>query len=603
MSKVFDQLLRVRDYEPGFLQPKYEECCDAFLLPDMDAAVERIKKAVERGEKVLIYGDYDADGVTASAVLYDALTLAGLKAVEVMLPNRFRDGYGMSKKIVQRARETGVKLVITVDCGSRNHEIIDELNGMGVETIVTDHHECGWDSSSPRISSSEPAATPSQDTKSSSVRCSALPRTSSEMTSSQSYIGADSSSEFASSSGLSVGRPNAVAVVNPKRPDFDTSGVSATELAQLRDLAGVGVAFKLAQALVSRGMIPAGQEKWLLDLVSIGTICDSMRLRGENRRLCYYGFKVLEKTRRVGLKELITTAGVKRFDTESVGFQIGPRLNAAGRMETAEKALELLMAKQRPLAAAQALELEELNRQRKKQQQAAVREIESRGVAGGAVIVEKGDWHEGILGIVAGRLVEEYHRPAFVLAEVDGVLKGSGRSFGEFNLAEALTCCAEYTLGGGGHAEACGLRLPPDGLERFRAAVNAYYDTLGLKNQERFLDVQEDLPVHDFADLSLELLEEMRQLEPYGEGNPEPVFLLSEVRIVEAAKLGVDGKHLRLTVWDQNGKSLKLIRFNAPEEDLRVQGGETANIWVTLAENEFRGLRSVEGRIAKLAIC
>lgn len=535
MSRLFDELLRVRDYEPGFLCPKYEECDDAFRLPDMKAAVERIRQAVERDEKVLIYGDYDVDGVTASTVLHDALKLCGVKEPEIMLPNRFTDGYGMSKKIVQRAQDTGVKLVVTVDCGSRNHEIIAELNELGVDTIVTDHHECGET------------------------------------------------------------LPAAVAVVNPKRQDL-AAGDS------LRQLAGVGVAFKLAQALVQAGLIPDGQEKWLLDLVAIGTICDSMRLRGENRRLCYYGFKVIEKTRRVGLKELMTLAGVKRLNTESVGFQLGPRLNAAGRMEEAEKALNLLLAKKRPLAAAQALELEGLNQQRKQQQQAAVREIERRGVAAGAVIVEAGDWHEGILGIVAGRLLEQYHRPVFVFSEVDGVLKGSGRSFGEFNLAEALTSCQEYIIGGGGHAEACGVRLPRDGLERFRAAVNAYYDSLKLKNQERFFDVAEDLAVRDFEELSLELLAELSQLEPYGVGNPEPVFLLPEVRIVEAAKLGADGQHLRLIVWDQNGKSLKLICFNAPEQYLRLRGGETANIWVTLAENEFRGLRSVEGRIQKLAV-
>lgn len=535
MSKVFDQLLRVRNLDPGFLRPKYEECIDPYLMPDMEKAVERLQKAREGKEKVLIYGDYDVDGVTSSTVMHDALKLAGIEVVEIMLPNRFLDGYGMSEKIVERTQELGAGLVITVDCGSRNHEIIEKLLAKGVETIVTDHHECGET------------------------------------------------------------LPEAVAVVNPKRKDIEVP-------TELRELAGVGVAFKVAQALVKAEMIPEGQEKWLLDLVLIGTICDSMRLTGENRRLCYFGMLVLEKTRRAGLKELMQGAGVKKMNSEAIGFQLGPRLNAAGRMETAERALELLMAESKLKAAELALGLEELNKQRKGQQTAALDEIRERGVGEDKVIVACGDWHEGVLGIIAGRLVEEYRRPAFALAEVDGVLKGSGRSFGEFNLAEALTMCDKYIIGGGGHAEACGVKIEKDQLERFTGAMNAYYEGLELKDQERFFDVREDLAVEEFEDLSLELLKELEKLEPYGPGNAEPVFLLPEVRVIEAAKLGAEGRHLRLTVWDKQGKSLKLIRFYAPEEDLRLQGGETVNAWITLAENEFRGLRSVEGRILKLTL-
>ena len=542
MSALFEELLRVREVEPGFLDPKYDECIDAWVLPDMDKAVERVRQAVQNSEKVLIYGDYDADGVTASTALRDILVLAGVKAIEIMLPNRFLDGYGMSTKVVEKAKELGANLVMTVDCGSRNHEVVAQLAEIGVDVVVTDHHECG-------------------DTL-----------------------------------------PQAVAVVNPTRKDWLSSDSLSSSKASLRELAGVGVVFKLAQALVKAGLIPEGQEKWLLDLVLIGTICDSMRLMGENRRLCFYGFKVLEKTRRAGLKELMLAAGVKRLNSEAVGFQIGPRLNAAGRMESAEQALRLLLAENRSQAAMLAVQLENLNKARKTQQQAAFKEIETRGVDGGAVMVECGNWHEGILGIVAGKLVEKYHRPAIVLAETDGVFKGSGRSFGEFNLAEALAVCKDYIVAGGGHAEACGLKVAPDRIDDFRRAINAYYEGLQLKNQERFLGIKEDLQVRDFDQFSLELVTELQKLEPYGMGNEEPIFLLPEVRVVEAAKLGADGKHLRLTVWDQNGKSLKLIQFYAPEEYLQLRGGEIINAWITLGENEYRGLRSVEGRIVKLAI-
>lgn len=533
MSKIFDQLLAVRGFSREFLRPKYEEAIDPFLLPDMAKAVERIRQAVERGEKVLIYGDYDVDGVTASTVLYDALTLAGVAGVEVMLPNRFTDGYGMSKKVVQKAQETGAKLVVTVDCGSRNEEIIKELAGAGVDTVVTDHHECG------------------------------------------------------------ATLPEAAAVVNPKRKDVEVP-------AELKELAGVGVAFKAAQALVKEGMIPEGQEKWLLDLVALGTVCDSMRLVGENRRLCHYGLKVLAKTRRPGLKELMRTAGVKTLNGEAIGYQMGPRLNAAGRMDSAEKALAVLMEKRKIVAVQAAAELEALNDERRKAQAAALKEIRERGLVEGPVIIEQGDWHEGVLGIIAGRLVEEYKRPAFVLTTVDGVLKGSGRSFGEFNLAEMLDVCAQYTIGGGGHAAACGVKLEPGRLEDFRRAVKAYYEGLGLENQERFLGVQEDIAVEDFEEFTLELLDELKELEPYGEGNQEPVFLLPEVRVMEASRLGTEGKHLRLMVWNKAGKRMKLLEFYAPEEHLRVEPGATVNVWISLFENEFRGLRNVEGKILRL---
>ena len=536
MSKIFEQLVEKRGLTREFLEPRYEECAAPGELPDMVAAVQRLGQAKVRGEKVLIYGDYDVDGVTASTALDEALRLTGIKVAGVMLPNRFTDGYGMSRKVVERARETGAKLVVTVDCGSRNQEIVQELLEAGVETVVTDHHECGET------------------------------------------------------------LPAAVAVVNPKRRDVG----AATGGVELRELAGVGVVFKLAQALVEAGMIPAGQEKWLLDLVLIGTICDSMRLRGENRRLVYYGMKVLEKTRRVGLQELLRTAGVKRLGGSAIGFQVGPRLNAAGRMETAEKALRLLMTRRRTEAAALATELERLNQERRAQQQAAVREIGRRGVGAAPVIVEAGEWHEGILGIIAGRLVEEYRRPAFVLARAGDCYKGSGRSFGEFNLAEALKATEKWVISGGGHAAACGVKVPLEGLADFTAAVNRYYEGLGLQGQERFLELKEDLVVEDLAELSLELTEELRQLEPFGEGNGEPRFLLPGMRVVEAARLGAEGQHLRLVVEDERGGRLKLMRFFAPEAELTTRTGERVSAWVTVEENVFRGTRSVEGRIERL---
>lgn len=535
MSRIFKELLAARGVGCDFLAPKYEECLDPEGMPGMQEAVERIRQAVEKGEKILIYGDYDVDGVTASTVMKRALEFAGAKEVEVMLPNRFTDGYGMSEKVVERAVAANVGLVITVDCGSRNLEIVKELAERGIPTIVTDHHECGDE------------------------------------------------------------LPAAVAVLNPKRRDVEVP-------AEMRNLAGVGVAFKVAQALVKAGLIPAGREKWLLDLVLIGTICDSMQMTAENRRLCFYGMKVLQQTRWPGLKELMRVAGVKRLNGDAIGFQLGPRLNAAGRMDTAEQALGLLMTEKRTEAAKLAMGLEKLNAERKSQQRTAVDEIRKAGIGDDPVIVVDGKWHEGVIGIIAGRLVEEYQRPAFVFSQTQGddILKGSGRSFGDFSLAEALKACEETMIGGGGHAEACGVKVAPERLDDFRRQMNEYYRSLKLKDQERFLEVKEDLVVRDLKDLSLELIGELAQLEPFAEGNSEPVFLLPEVRVTEVARLGADGEHLRMVVEDDKGESLKLMQFFASKENLGIQPGGRADVWMTLTENEFRGIRSVEGRVLRV---
>ncbi len=538
MSKIFEQLLKKRRLTSDFLNPRYENGENPFLLVGMNEAVNRIKMAIEKRETILIYGDYDVDGVTASTVMEQALILAGVlpEKITIMLPDRFADGYGMSPKLIQKAKEISAMLVITVDCGSRNHEIIDELNVAHIDTIVTDHHE-----------------------------------TTSDL-------------------------PNAIAVINPHRKDYPT--------VTLQNLAGVGVAFKLAEAMVRAGLIPSGQEKWLLDLVLLGTICDSMTLMGENRRLGYYGLKVLEKTRRPGLAELVRRAGVKQFNAESIGFQIGPRLNAAGRLATANLSLDLLRAKSPMQAATLAEKLETLNKKRKTEQLAATSEIEKRGVGDEPVIIETGKWHEGILGIVAGRLVEQYHRPAFVLAETEnGIYKGSGRSFGDFNLAEALSFSKDSIISGGGHALAAGVRVEGKNLNSFRKKINEYYKSLHLENQESFFKSHEDLDIEDFSEINLELLDELKQLEPYGAGNEEPIFRLKNVQFADVVRMGTDRSHLRIDLVDANQKHLKLIAFSAPTTWLELDPAiDHIEPLIKLIENDFNGVKSVEGRIVDIIV-
>ena len=551
MSKIFEQLLRARGVGEKFLHPKYEELTPVEELPDILSAVKRLILARNREEKVLIYGDYDVDGVTATTIMLEIMQLIGAKNVEYMLPDRFIDGYGMSKRLVERAISSGVKLVITVDCGSNNAEIIDLLAEAGIDTVVTDHHE---------IMEKVPE--------------------------------------------------RAVAVVNPKRPEFRKQILTrqaeiidegtGVDIAGLEDLSGAGVAFMVARALTARGEIKDGQEKWLLDLAMIGTICDSMKLTRDNRIICKYGMMVLAKTRRAGLKELMRVAGMKRMNAEAIGFQIGPRLNAAGRLKSAEMALKLLTTKSRPEAAKLAEELNNLNAERRSQQIEAVTEVEKRGELNEPVIVVRGEWNEGIVGIISGRLTERYKKPSFVLTEVDGYLKGSGRSFGEFNLALALSECQDLLASGGGHAAACGVKLKKENFDEFRRKINSYYMGLGLHNQERFLDVREDLIVTEIGELSLELLEEISELEPFGEGNPEPIFLLPEVFVLDASRMGVEGQHLRILARGEDGKTIKLVAFNADDEWLDLRAGGRVSVWVSLVGNEWNGIRSVEGRILKL---
>lgn len=536
MNKIFTQLIRQRGITDEFLRPHYDRLTSPDQLPDMTKAVERIKAALSKGERIIIYGDYDVDGVTASALMGQTLRLCGQKPelIDIMLPNRFRDGYGMSGQLVQRAKATGAGLVVTVDCGSANHQIIEELRSLGIDTIVTDHHECP------------------------------------------------------------TNLPPALALINPKRQDF-------TGPSTLKNLAGVGVAFMLARGLALAGLIATGQEKWLLDLVLLGTICDGMVLTGENRALCYYGLQVLGKTRRPGLQELMRTAGVHALTSDSIGFQLGPRLNAAGRLESAESSLELLQTPNRTRAAALAEKLEALNRQRREEQQSALSEILARGVSSDPVIVETGAWHEGVLGIIAGQLVERYHRPAFVLApSEDGSLKGSGRSFGDFNLAAALEAVAGTTIGGGGHAAAAGVKLLTDRLAEFRAGIKQYYCSLHLPPQEKYFQIQADLDVTDLSDISLELIDALKQLEPFGAGNEEPIFCVKHPRILYLKPMGDHGQHLRIDIADSGGRSLKLVAFNTPTDWRYLDTDAEYDFFLRPIENNWNGVRSVEARLLDL---
>ncbi len=530
MTDIFAQLLRERGLDEHFLYPKYDELFAPGNMKGVKKAVARIRQARERDEKIIIYGDYDADGVTASTLMRDALKYYGCEKIEVILPNRFTDGYGLNLPAVDKIAHRGAKLVITVDCGSGSEETIAALKERGIDTVVTDHHEI-----------------PSMPV-------------------------------------------SAVAVINPKRGDKVGTR-----------MAGVGVAFTLARALNAdqNGGECDGQEKWLLDLVVIGTICDSMELREENRILSYYGMKVLARTRRPGIKELARAASVDlaKLNTHAIGFQLGPRINAAGRMKSADLALDLMMSTSRTKAFALANELDGLNKERREAQDRAVKEIAVDDRE--PVIVTCGQWHEGILGIIAGRLVELYHKPAFALTDLgDGRLKGSGRSFGDFSLADVLQNCPDgILLTGGGHAGACGLSLEAKKLSDFQVFVQKYYRSLKLKNQEKYLRIASDIVLSDFSGVTEELFDEICLLEPFGDGNTEPIFEFTGV--VEGCRM-LKEKHLSITLSDKQGKPMKMMGFYAAPEWSKVHVGERVRVQFMLTKNEFRGKTTLEGSLISL---
>ena len=530
MTDIFAQLLRERGLDEHFLYPKYSELFDPYKLSGVKTAVARIRQARDAGEKIIIYGDYDVDGVTASTLMRDALKYYGCERVEIILPNRFTDGYGLNPPAVEKIVGRGAKLVITVDCGSGSEETIAALRERGIETIVTDHHEIP-----------------------------AVPK-------------------------------SAIAVINPKLD----GKVGAR-------MAGVGVAFTLARALnadQNNGECD-GQEKWLLDLVVIGTICDSMELREENRILSYYGMKVLAKTRRPGIKELARDASVNlaKLNTHAIGFQLGPRINAAGRMKSADLALELMVSTSRTRAFSLASELDGLHRERREAQDEAIKEIRVNDKD--AVIVAHGNWHEGILGIIAGRLVELYRKPAFAFTDLgDGKLRGSGRSFGDFSLADVLQHCPDgMIMSGGGHAGACGVNLMAKKLADFQAFVQKYYRSLKLKNQERYLQVASDVKLKDLTGVTEELFDEICLLEPFGDGNTEPIFEFTGE--VVGARL-LKEKHLALTLEDQKQNTIKLIGFYAAPEWRDARVGQMIRAQFTLTKNDFRGKVAIEGSLISL---
>jgi len=556
---LFDQILRARGLvgaeKDSFFSPDYEGGYDPFLLPDMKLAVSRLAEALANQEHITVYGDYDIDGLTATAVLREAFDVFGFHHVETFIPNRFVEGYGMTIDAVERIAATGATLIVTVDCGSLSEAPIVRAKELGVDVIVTDHHN------------------------------------------------------------VAPVQPPAVAVINPKRllqdnPDLyveyrlvDSS--KHPSLYPFLDLPGVGVAFKLVQGLQGTlEGLPIGQEKWLLDLVALGTVCDVVTLVDENRMHVYWGLKVLSQTRRPGLKALMAVAGVERaaVNARSLGFMLGPRMNAAGRLETAKHAHDLLLTKRADVALTKAQLLDEMNAQRRLEQDVihkmAIAQAEQYS-DDAVLVVSHPDWNHGIVGIVAAKLLERYKKPAFVLQELGDEAKGSARSYGDFSAADAIRACDDIITKGGGHTLAAGVSLPTKNIAAFRQRLNEYFRSLSLREQPSLLLPHEEVVLDTLDEVDEALVTQISQLEPFGHGNPEPVLKLVGVVVVGTRRMGSDAQHLKVQVTDAKRRSIELLAFNAPQEWF-VEPGEQVSVWFVPGVNEWRGRRSVEGRLLRL---
>ncbi|MDB5167408.1 MAG: recJ [Candidatus Saccharibacteria bacterium] len=387
--------------------------------------------------------------------------------------------------------------------------------------------------------------------------------------------------------------PPAVAVINPKRSAHTYPFI---------DLAGVGVAFKLVQALQTRlEGLPEGSEKWLLDLVALGTVCDVVTLLDENRANVYWGLQVLAKTRRPGLKALMAVARVEpgALNSRSLGFALGPRMNASGRLETARHSLDMLLATDSAIALEKAEQLDALNVSRRTDQAKIFNEaiIQAEKYINDPVLVVSGaDWNHGIVGIVAAKLLEKYQKPTYVLQEMGESSKGSARSYGGFSAVAAIRAAGDIITKGGGHTLAAGVTLPTANIDAFRTHVNKFYKSLKLTDQAALLLPKADVVINDLSEVTEDLVMKLAGLEPFGSGNPEPILQIEDVIVTDERKMGTENQHVKLEVKDKTGKRIQVIAFSAPDHFFATPG-EQVSILFQPTLNEWKGRRSVEGKL------
>ena len=516
---LFSRGIKDEDSLSRFLAPSLDDLHDPYLLHDMDKAVNRIRRAIEQGEFILVYGDYDADGMTSASILKETLEQLGAECL-VYLPNRFTDGYGPNASVYKYfIEQQGISLIVTVDNGVAGHEAIDLAQSMGVDVIVTDHHS--------------------------------LPEV----------------------------LPDAHAIVHPEHPESDYP---------FKHLAGCGVAFKLACALLEEVQVE------LLDLVAIGTIADMVSLTDENRIMLQYGLEVLRNTQRIGLQELFEIAGISSSDVteETIGFQLAPRLNALGRLDDPNPAIELLTGFDDEEVREIALMIQDKNEERKEIVQAIYEEAKSLVDPNKSVqVLAKEGWNPGVLGIVAGRLLEELGQTVIVLNIEDGRAKGSARSIEAVDIFEALDPHRELFIAFGGHAGAAGMTLEVDKLEALSELLEAYITEKGLdvatKNNLR-LDEELDLEA-----LTIETVKNFERLAPFGMDHQKPVFYIRDFQVENARTMGAGNAHLKLKI-SKGSANFEVVAFGKGSLATEFAQVKDLELAVTLSVNQWNGQTALQ---------
>ena len=509
-----------------FLNPDYsEDIHDPYLFSDMEKATDRIYQSIKKKELITIFGDYDADGVSSAIILREVLLSLGAQ-VEVYLPHREKDGYGLSKKAVEEFKKNNTKVIITVDCGISSLQEIKEAQENKIDVIITDHHS------------------------------------------------------------IPEELPIAHSIIHPK----------VDKQYPFKGLAGGGVAFKLAQGLLhskKNKKVEKEQEKWLLDMVAIATVADMMPLLGENRTLLKYGLIVLQKTRRIGLQNLIKVCNLKEINTRSIGFSIAPRINAAGRMDHANLAYYLLKEENREKAYQLALELNNSNTERQKITETMFRQALALklNLDDKLLIFYNKEWSAGLTGLVASKLLHKYNRPCLVITENKETkdLVGSGRSIKEFNVTEVLGEVEDTLLRFGGHPQACGFSLKKENLEEFKERIIKITNhKLKDINPQSELDIELEI---NFTDINWKLVELVNKFKPFGKDNEEPLLLSKDIIITNLKKVGQNEKHLKLELMKDN-KKINCIGFSLAFKELKI--GDQVNIVYNLSINEWNGNRQIQ---------
>ena len=551
LQLLYNRNLHTNEQIDYFLNTDFsKQILDPFLFNQMEEAVKLIIHHIKQKNKILIYGDYDADGVTASALLAD--TLSTLKAeVDVYIPARVAEGYGLNNKAIKEIAGNGVKLIITVDGGIRNKKEVDYAKSLKLDIIITDHH---------------------------------VPPEKKE------------------------NLPNCL-MINP---------AMAGEKYPFKFLAGVGVAFKLAQAIIQKSKLSADDKIKMaesnLDLLAIGTVADCVNLLGENRALVKKGLVKLNYTTRKGLKELLRAAKIlpeetgKKLDAWNIGLQIGPRLNAAGRMDHANTAYQLLVTKDKDEAQKIAINLNEKNIDRQKITEEITVEVEKQidKKSRDKIIIgicppnlEISAWNEGVIGLVAGRISEKYNLPAIIITKTDEGLKGSGRSnIDEFNLIAVISAAGELLEKYGGHKNACGFSLKNKNLELFTKKITDIANK-ELKNIELMPKIKIEALV-DLKEINEELVNDMEKFAPFGQGNSRPKFASYGLTVIDIKNMGYDGQHIKLRLKNENSGFFYAIGFGQAEEWKNLRLGDKIDLVYYLEMNEFNGRREAQFKIVDI---